>query len=392
MRVPRRPELFLAVCTISFLLLVPTMGQAPQAPKEVLRSFERVLLLEEKGETSAGVNVGDLNGDGLLDIVLGKGRHWPLYNRVLLNDGKGGFTASNLGTAPDRTYSAALADLDGDGDLDIVVSNDEPDGKLLYLNDGKGHFTEAGTFGDQTWSTRYVTLADLNGDGYPDIVSANRGPGPQSPTPSFICRNDRKGHFPVCEPLPTESATSIVAADFDGDGALDLFVPHRDGGQSILLWNDGKGHFPTSTKVGPADVWIRMGAAGDFDGDGRLDLAIIEERKKAAFVIFNRGGRRFGDLVQLPGPPRTPYALAVADLNRDGRPDIVVGNVELPGSVYFNTGQGHTFYEVSWNNGKGVVYGVTFADFDGDGWPDIVAARSDAPNAIWFSTKLKSGR
>jgi hypothetical protein len=65
-----------------------------------------VLLLEEKGETSAGVNVGDLNGDGLPDIVLGKGRHWPLYNRVLLNDGKGGFTASNLGTAPDRTYSA----------------------------------------------------------------------------------------------------------------------------------------------------------------------------------------------------------------------------------------------------------------------------------------------
>jgi hypothetical protein len=48
-----------------------------------------VLLLEEKGETSAGVNVGDLNGDGLPDIVLGKGRHWPLYSRVLLNDGKG---------------------------------------------------------------------------------------------------------------------------------------------------------------------------------------------------------------------------------------------------------------------------------------------------------------
>ena len=392
MRAPRRPELFLAVCAISILLLVPTMGQGPQAPKEVFRSFERVLLLEEKGETSAGVNVGDLNGDGLLDIVLGKGRHWPLYNRVLLNDGKGGFTASNLGTAPDRTYSAALADIDGDGDLDIVVSNDEPDRKLLYLNDGKGRFTEAGTFGDRTWSTRYVTLADLNGDGYPDIVAANRGPGPQSPTPSFICLNDRKGHFPVCEPLPTESATSIVAADFDGDGALDLFVPHRDGGQSILLWNDGKGRFPTSTKVGPPNVWIRIGASGDFDGDGRLDLAIIEERKKAAFVIFNRGGRRFGDPVQLPGPPRTPYALAVADLNRDGRPDIVVGNVELPGSVYFNTGRGRTFYEVPWNDGKGVVYGLAFADFDGDGWPDIVAARSDAPNAIWFSTKLKPGR
>jgi hypothetical protein len=367
--------------------LAAMMAQAPDGSNLRFRSFERVLLLEDKGETSAGVNIGDLNGDGLLDIVLGKGRHWPLYNRILINEGDGRFSASNLGAAADRTYSAALADLDGDGDLDIVVSNDEPDRKRVYKNDGKGHFTEAGSFGDAKWSTRYVTLADLNGDRYPDIVAANRGPGPQAPTPSFVCLNDRKGGFPTCEALPTESATSIVAADFDGDGALDLFVPHRDGGQSVMLWNDGKGRFPKSTKVGPAMTWVRMGAAGDFDGDGRLDVAIIEERKKASFVLLNRGARQFGDPAQLPGPPRTPYALAVADLNRDGRPDIVVGHVELPGSVYFNTGPGGSFHEVPWNDGKGVVYGLAFADFDGDGWPDIVAARSDAPNGIWYSTK-----
>jgi len=190
----------------------------------------------------------------------------------------------------------------------------------------------------------------------------------------------------VCDPLPTESATSIVAADLDGDGAIDLFVPHRDGGQSILLWNDGKGRFPKSTKVGPAKVWFRIGAAGDFDGDGKLDLAVIDEAKKAAYVVFNRGGREFGELVQLPGEARTPYALAVGDLNRDKVPDIVVGWVELPGSVYFNSGKGQAWQEVRWNDGKGVVYGMGFADFDGDGWPDIVAARSDAPNGIWFST------
>jgi hypothetical protein len=392
-----------AVCALALVLPPASRGQAPPPASKVFRSFDRVLLLEQKGETSAGVNVGDLNGDGHLDIVLGKGRHWPLYNRVLLNDGKGGFTASNLGTAPDRTYSAALADIDRDGDLDIIVSNDAPDRKLVYLNDGKGHFTEAGTFGSPNWATRYVTLADLNGDGYPDIVAANRGDypdlvdgkpgkGPKIPTPSFVCLNDGKGHFPVCEALPgTESATSIVAADLDGDGALDLFVPHRDGGQSIILWNDGKGHFPTSTKVGPAAAFIRIGAAGDFDGDGRLDLAFIDEAKQAAYVIYNRGKRQFGEPEQLPGPPRPPYALAVTDLNRDGRPDIVVGYVEMPGSVYYNTGP-HSFHEVRWNDGKGTVYGLAFADFNGDGWPDIVAARSDAPNAIWFSTKPMPGR
>jgi hypothetical protein len=144
--------------------------------------------------------------------------------------------------------------------------------------------------------------------------------------------------------------------------------------------------------VGLARSWIRIGAAGDFDGDGRLDLVIIEERQKAAFVIFNRGGRQFGTPVQLPGPPRTPYSLAVADLNRDTRPDIVVGYVELPGSVYFNDGKGRAFEELRWNDGKGVVYAMAFSDIDGDGWPDIIGARSDAPNAIWFSTRAAEDR
>jgi hypothetical protein len=367
------------------LLTILILFALVPGPKTQLRSFSRVVLLEEKGETSASVSVGDLNGDGLTDIVLAKGRHWPLRDRILLNDGKGGFVASNLSDELDRTYSAAFADIDLDGDLDIVVSNDYPDPKKLFKNDGKGHFTASGTFGQPDWTTRYVTLADLDGDRYPDIVVANRVDRPNTSTPSFVCHNNQKGEFPVCDPLATESATSIVAGDFDGDGALDLFVPHRDGGQSNVLWNNRKGGFDSTTKIGPSAAWMRIGAAGDFDGDGRLDLAVIEERKKAAFVIRNLGGRRFGQLEKLPGAAREPYALAVSDLNRDGRPDIVVGHVESPGSVYFNLGAG-SFREIAWNDGKGVVYGMAFADLNGDGWPDIVAARSDAPNGIWFST------
>ncbi len=155
------------------------MVHANGRPTPEFRFFQCVQLLEEKRETSASVSVGDLNGDGLLDIVLAKGRHWPLHSRVLLND-------------------------------------------------------------------------------------------------------DRKGHFPACQPLPTESATSIVAADFDGDGTIDLFVPHRDGGRSIILWNDGKG------------VVYGM-AFADFNGDGWPDIVAARSHTPQRHLVQHTSGR--GSLV-----------------------------------------------------------------------------------------------
>jgi hypothetical protein len=188
-------------------------------------------LLETTSETSANVSIGDLNGDGHLDLVLAKGRHWPLVDRVLLGDGHGHIAAAyDLGTASDRTYSGRLADLDGDGDLDVVISNDAPDPKLVYLNDGKGHFAAGSTFGRPDWETRNASVADLNGDGQPDIIVANRS---ESGNPNYVCLNRGKGQFDGnCLAFSHESATTITPADFNHDGLIDLAVPHRDRGQA----------------------------------------------------------------------------------------------------------------------------------------------------------------
>ena len=367
------------------LLVLGALGLS--SPRTEPRAFDRVQLLETAGATSASVSLGDVDGNGTLDIVLAKGRHWPLANLLLRNDGKAHFTTDTIGAAPDRTYTAALADLNGDGSLDLVVSNDRPDKKIIYRNDGKGHFHFAGNFGQGDWSTRYVTVADLNGDGRPDLIVANRSSNAANPRPSFVCLNDGKGGFPVCEPLATQSATIVVAADLDGDGKIDLLVPHRDGGQSLIFWNDGTGKFTAPpTKVGPLHSNVRAAAAADLNGDGVPDLVVGDE-ETGTYIYYGAGGRAFAPPLELGPRGTTPYSIAIADMDRDGTPDIVVGNFEAPGAVFWNAGGAarRTFTETRWGDGKGAVYGVAIGDLDGDGWLDVVAARSDAPNAIWFN-------
>jgi hypothetical protein len=81
--------------------------------------------------------------------------------------------------------------------------------------------------------------------------------------------------------------------------------------------------------------------------------------------------------------------MVAADLNRDGKPEIIVGYVQAPGAIYFNDGTGRKYSRVTFGDNKGAIYGLAAADLDGDGYPDIVAARSDAPSLVLFN---KPGR
>ena len=349
--------------------------------------YDRVLLLESTSETSANVSFGDLNGDGNPDMVLAKGRHWPLVDRVLIGDGKGGIRASyDLGAASDKSYSGRLVDLDGDGDLDVVISNDTPSPKLVYLNDGTGHFSVGSTYGSPDWPMRNATVADMNGDGKPDIIAANRNG--KTPGFNYICLNRGRGTFSAdCVPFSPEPSTTITAADFNGDGLLDLLVPHRNGGQSRLYF--GAKHADLahlrSVTFGSASAQIRIAEAADFNGDGKLDVVSIDETTGIS-MNFGKGDGTFATPVPIGDKAIIPYALTVSDLNCDGKADVIVGNVTAPSTVYFNDGTGRTFTAVAFGDSKGTAYGIAVGDFDKDGRPDIAVARSEAPNALYFAS------
>ncbi|MFZ0821240.1 MAG: FG-GAP-like repeat-containing protein [Candidatus Acidiferrales bacterium] len=353
-----------------------------------LRSFE-IVPLETVSETSSNASIGDLNGDGHPDIVLVKGRHWQVTTKIFFGDGKGNFTPGPpLPSKATKSYSGSLADMTSSsatprpGHLDIVLSNDQPDPKLVLVNDGKGNFTIGGAYGDPYWSTRNAAVGDLNGDGFPDIAVANRGMS------SYVCFNDGNLHF-TCRPLKdSPSAATVAIADMNGDGANDVIYACRDDCQSAIYFNDGKGNFDRKEPWGPPHSSTRAMAVADFDGDGQLDIAACHE-DIGCFVYLNDGHGHFGPGIRFDTPKAVPYSMIAADLNRDGHPEILVGYVEAPGVIYFNDGTGKKFQPVPFGDGKGSIYGMAAGDLNGDGWPDVVVARSDAPCFIMFNRPPK---
>jgi hypothetical protein len=353
-----------------------------------LPDFNYTLQLEETSDTTANVSFGDLDGDGHLDILLVKGRHWPIPDRILLGDGLGNIRkAYNLGKVADRSYTGGLADFNGDGFPDIAVSNDDPDRKLIYFNDGKGNFKIGSEFGLPEWPTRNLSIADINADGLPDIILANRGD--LGKTSNYICLNRGKGQFNAnCIPFAPYPATTITPADLNKDGFIDLVVPHRDGGQSYVYLGSSAITFSDTRRIpfGPADATIRVAAVADVNADNLPDIVTIDE-KKGVSLYFGQKDQTFSAGILIADSKIVPYALSLIDLNNDKKVDILVGHVEAPSSVFFNDGTARNFKSISFGDSKGTVYGFAVGDFNEDGKLDIAAARSDATNVLYFGNR-----
>lgn len=373
--------ILLLTLRIAILRAAPTVEGASRSPQSLttdLPSFH-IVPLETVSETSSNASIGDLNGDGCPDIVLVKGRHWQLRTLIFLGDCKGHFSPGPpLPSQATKSYSGSLADMTKSGHLDIVLSNDSPDPKLVLLNDGRGNFTTGATYGEPRWPTRNAAVGDLNGDGYPDIVVANRM------TPSYFCLNDGKLHFACHQLEESRSAATVAIGDIAGKGHNDIVYACRDSCQSLIYFNDGKANFTRSEPWGPPDSSTRALALADFNGDGHLDIAACHENL-GCFVYLNDGKGHFGSGILFEANRGLPYSMAAGDLQRHHRADIIVGHVGARGIIYFNDGSGKKFQPWPFGDGKGAIYGMAIGDLNGDGWPDIVVARSNAPSFLMFN-------
>lgn len=254
-------------------IALATMSCAHQTRTGLVPRFERGILLETIADESANISIGDLDGDGNLDILLVKGRHSPRVDRVLLGDGRGGFpTVRDLGAQADRSYAGLLVDLDRDGDLDVVISNDSPDPKVLHLNDGTARFRVGGTYGNPSWVTRNAAVADMNGDDLPDILVANRSGS--RPGNNYIC---------LAGALTPGSPYALLTGDVNLDGKPDILVGRVQSPSTVLL-NDGSGKRFAPVELGDGQGTAYGFAIGDLNRDGKPDIALA--RSGAPNVLY----------------------------------------------------------------------------------------------------------
>ena len=318
------------------------------------------------------VALGDLDGDQHLELAFTNADSGDVS--VLRNRGIGTF-------APAVTYSdvnptgggaIAIGDLDGDGSADIATM---VPGSFTIMVNGPGN----GTFSDTDYlvepmapNTQSMAIADVNADGFLDFVHVGAGVTVESdPAASFF------GEI--------TATYSIALLDVNADGKPDLLtMSGAPGGQlndrgSLTVWlGNGDGTFALGGTAYPA---LHLLGAGDLNGDGRPDLVIDHSLNAAAGtvavgVLLNKGDGTYAPVVDTPGVPDND--LQIADLNGDGRADMVLGT-GYKVDVLVNAGAGAFSPAVTYSTGNNPVGGesLTFqslavSDLDGDGKPDLV--------------------
>src|SRR6266516_3725403 len=371
----------LVAATSCFLLAFADSALAQTAPQTPLFNPQREYVAGSKNGPS-GMAVGDFNGDGKLDLAVVNFGDWNIY--VLLGNGVGTFQAARsvyFASGGGFPWYVVTADFNGDGKLDLAVSNYGDNSFSVLLGNGDGTFQPPRTLPIGTHPA-LVAVGDFNGDGKPDLAISSVGDN----TVSVLLGNG-DGTFLAPQVTPVGlNPWYFAVGDFNGDGKLDLAVADygcpldctsSPSNTVTVLLGNGNGTFLPGPSLtvgnGPAGV-----AVGDFNGDGKPDLAVANLNDNTLSILLGNGDGTFQAPQTFAGVGTKPYFVAVGDFNRDGKPDLVITN-HLGNTVTVLLGNGDGTFQPAQTFlvDSDPVY-ATVGDFNGDGVQDLAVANLHA--------------
>lgn len=322
------------------------------------------------GSTPREVVVGDIDADGHQDLIVSNFGSGSIS--FLKGIGNGCFeSAQNFNTGP-NSHGLALADVNQDSNLDLIVTKGNISSSSLAVLLGneiafgpQSNYSTAPT----PRSPNHVNVGDIDKDGWPDILVAN-----QNPLGSFsILYNNGNGTFAAGVDFPSANGSAFFVAtdDVNGDTFPDVAIANFFTGRASIFLNDGLGGFASETTY-PSAAGSHYVVLKDLNGDGRPEMIVANAIANSISVFLNNGSGLF--LAPMIYPTENyPTSLSVADMDNDGKLDLVVGNANS-GTITAFSGDGAGGFGASKNfSVGGQPYSIATGDFDEDGNLDVVS-------------------
>lgn len=346
----------------------------------------------EPGDTNQ-IGLADLDGDGDLDAVFSN--QADHHCRVLWNDGAGHFTDSGQ-RLTQQGHGVGIGDLDGDSDLDLFITcagwrkekgvfRSLP--SRIYFNNGQGVFADSGQdLGDTVPSGNGINLLDFDGDNDLD-AHIFYYTTQAAPYYHHLYLNDGKGLFQDSG-ITLPEGSYIVWGDLNTDGAVDIFMMEWEKGLRVLL-NNGSSDFEEIWAESDPSLLYGDTVLGDIDGDGDLDAVVTprgSQENKPARVLLNDSKGRFEGKEVLSFQPAKADSAFLGDLNGDGRLDAFLTGFKGVNQLWLNDGTGRFI-----DSGLRMCEGdpnahAALGDLDGDGDLDVfISFYGKGSNSVWLN-------